>query len=123
MSDIDWLIETQFRHVGHWSNPHTKLQRLVRLERTPGIYAFVVEGQVRYIGKATSLQHRIRAYNRALIPETSRKFRKVHHAIQRVWTDSTTIDVWVYHFDEIKDEPLIRLEAKWINEKKPEWNG
>ena len=122
MSDNDWLIAERFRHVGHWSNPHMKLQRLVLLDQTRGIYAFVVEGRVRYIGKATSLRHRIREYNRALAPETSRKFRKVHHGIQRVWTDYTTIDVWVYDFDENRDGSLGRLEAKWINEKEPEWN-
>jgi excinuclease UvrABC nuclease subunit len=99
-----------------------KLQRLVLLDRTRGIYAFVVEGRVRYIGKAISLRHRIRQYNRALAPETSRKFRKVHHGIQQMWTDHTTVDVWVYDFDESRDGSLGRLEAKWINEKAPEWN-
>lgn len=123
MPDIDWLVAERFRHVGHWTKPHPKLCRIVLLGRTRGIYAFVVEGRIHYIGKSISLRHRIRQYNRALADETRRGFRKVHCGIRQVWTADRTVDVWVYDFDETRDGSLGGLEAKWIKEKRPEWNG
>ncbi len=68
------------------------------------------------------MRHRIREYNRALAPETNRKFRQVHQGIKTVWTGGTTIDVWVYDFEENRDGKLTKLEADWINERAPEWN-
>ena len=123
MSDIEWLREREFRHAGHWSAPDAKLQRLAPIEAHTGIYAFVVDGTIVYIGKATRLRSRLRQYNRALGPATPRGFRQVHRGLQDSWNGQVTIDVWIHRHDSAGALSPRHQEAAWITEKNPPWNN
>ena len=123
MNDESWLKAEKFRCVGHWSNPQQKLQWYFdRAERKPGIYAFVVAGRIRYIGKATSVRKRLRRYNRSFNPQAPPQgFRKVHDGIRQTW-ENLPITVWV-HYNPKEGELLGQLEAKWIRLNQPDWNA
>jgi hypothetical protein len=115
MEDTAWLRERGFGHVGSCIGSEVKLRRLERLERAPGVYAFVVENKVRYVGKATRLRSRRRGYDRSLKPETKRRFRKLHKLIARAVTQGAAVDVWIWrHTGEAMIE---KREAQWIREK------
>jgi hypothetical protein len=70
MTDKDWLKSNGFVLLGCWVRPHTRLQRHAGTEevrRQPGIYAFVVDDIICYIGRAERmLRRRLRGYNRSL---------------------------------------------------------
>jgi excinuclease UvrABC nuclease subunit len=119
--DIAWLKERDFAHVGTWVDHDTKLSAPT-LDRVPGIYVYVVQNRIRYLGKAARLRSRVRSYNRALGAETSRIFRKVHNSMRSTWKANDVIDVWAYRLKGT-DGPLLCLETKWIKELRPEWNG
>ena len=112
-----------FGRVGWWSAPGLKLQHDVRIPALPGFYAYVVEGRLRYIGKAARLRSRTRSYNRALRPPTSREFRNVHRGIAKAWREEKTVEVYVCARPDLSAKEIHMLEPRWIAERAPEWNG
>lgn len=99
------------------------MQRNERLERNPGIYAFVVHGTLRYLGKATYLRSRLRAYNRSLKDDSKREHRRVHVGIRDIWRSGGRIDVWVLYLPGVSSEKLYQREHRWIKETSPDWNA
>ena len=82
--DFVWLENHQFRRYGSWKPGGGKLQRGDLGRKIPGLYAFVVDGLVQYIGKAeTHLRGRVRNYNRCLIDNPLRPHRDAHGGIAR----------------------------------------
>jgi excinuclease UvrABC nuclease subunit len=120
VSDLDWLNKKGFRRIGRWTDVVAKLERFERLEREPGVYAFVVDGQLRYLGKATSLRSGLRGYNRSLKPETKRGFRKVHKRILETVMDGTIVEVWIWR--HCGQATIGQREARWVAKRAPEWN-
>ena len=119
---IDWLTANRFKRVGTWSPGIKRMQRDDQ-DRLPGIhaiYAFVADGKVSYIGKATHLRRRLRAYNRSLAEQTNRPIRTVHSGIRQTWDNAVVIEVWAYYSADT--EKLEQLEARWIKEVSPDWN-
>ena len=126
--DAEWLRRENFVLVGHWLHPEAKLQRIERppstlsTPSTPAIYAFVVDGVVRYVGKATYLRSRLRGYNRAMRPGTPRKFRRVHKHLFGEWTRGKKIDIWACHHRLPDDGDLGAHERRLILDRCPAWN-
>lgn len=120
--DAEWLRRENFVLAGHWLHPEAKLQRIERPPSTPAIYAFVVDGVVRYVGKATYLRSRLRGYNRAMRPEAPRKFRKVHERLHAEWVCGKRIEAWVCHHRLPDDGDLGAHERRLIEERCPAWN-
>ena len=74
MTDLEWLVSNGFERVGCWARPAPKLLRTPtgdELRRQPGIYAFIIDGTLRYLGKAAHIRSRLRGYNRSLAVETT----------------------------------------------------
>ena len=120
--DIRWLETNGFRRVGHWSRPLPKLQR-EPLDRVPGVYAFVVDGELRYLGKADRLRSRVRAYNRSFAELIKRAPRKAHVGIRDTWNLDKTVEVWVCEVSADATQTHHELERMWIKERCPLWNG
>ena len=115
-----WLDANDFTHIGCWVHGEVKLQRHILIKPLPGIYAYVVDWRVRYIGRADRLRGRVRAYNRSLLPQGKRRFRKVHRGISGIVTAKGVVDVWVHYTSSIASSWV--LEAQWLAEKRPVWN-
>jgi hypothetical protein len=77
INDINWLEARGFLFIGHWSNPTRGLQHRARLSPTAGIYAFIVNKTIRYVGMTTRVRSRVRDYNRSLGPSSRRPTLKL----------------------------------------------
>jgi hypothetical protein len=126
IGDASWLTANGFHPVASWSSAAPKLQRRVPLRRARAVYAFVVNDRISYIGKATNVRGRLRVYNRSLLPEELRSsalpFRLVHQQIRETVESGGTVDVWIHEHQPSSADTVEALEAKWITEKRPEWN-
>ena len=118
--NTDWLRANGFTHFGKWAVPKQKLQRKIAIERTAGVYAFVVDDVVRYVGKASHLRGRVRSYNRWLKPREQRPFRSAHDGIACAIAKGAAVEVYVRR---TPDEPAATiLERELIAKLDPSWN-
>jgi|SRR5215469_7320695 len=119
--DFVWLENHQFRRYGSWKPGGGKLQRGDLGRKIPGLYAFVVDGLVQYIGKAeTHLRGRVRNYNRCLIDNPLRPHRDAHGGIARALKEGKTVDVYIRI--ATAGDNVSALETTWIRELNPVWN-
>jgi excinuclease UvrABC nuclease subunit len=116
-----WLNAHQFEFYGSWSPDDRKLRRCPLGRNVPGVYAFVVDGTIQYLGKAGHMRGRIRAYRRAFQPVSTRPFRGAHKGIRASLKNGRAVHVLIFRTSDA-DEALKR-EAEWIYELKPCWNG
>jgi excinuclease UvrABC nuclease subunit len=120
MTSVAWLEELNFRYVGRWIEAGSVVHRLAWLRRQPGIYAFVANGEVVYIGKATRLHSRLRNYSRRSFSTNTRKaLRRVHGGIRSTIGDGIAVDVYARL---ATPQTIEQLEAKLIGEARPAWN-
>ena len=119
---VAWLLANGFQPIGCWSAASPKLQRLIDLQKNPGVYAFVVNDRFVYIGKATNIRGRLRGYNRSLLPEPSPPFRMVHQMIRETVQADGTVEAWVHMHGIASHDTVERLEGKWITDICPAWN-
>lgn len=124
MATEAWLIENGFRHVGEWDVSRSRLHRVDWLKRQAGVYAFVVNSEVRYIGKANALHRRLRNYlGRAFGPATGRAPRRVHVGIRQTVECGSTVAVFARIVDPSGSENALQVESRLIREVRPLWNG
>ncbi len=119
---LAWLLTNGFQSIGCWSADSSKLQRQIDLQKRPGVYAFVVNDRIAYIGKATNIRGRLRGYNRSLLPEPSPPFRLVHQMIRETIEANGIVEAWVHMHGIDTHDTIERLEAKWISDICPAWN-
>lgn len=119
---VAWLVANGFKQIGCWSAASSKLQRHIYLEKRPGVYAFIVNDRIEYIGKATNIRGRLRGYNRSLLPEPSHPFRLVHQMIRQTVEADGTVEAWVLMNGIESHDTVERLEEKWITDICPAWN-
>jgi len=95
----------------------------------PGIYLYVLDGKVHYVGKSDkSLRRRILAYARGLGRDLPR--RKVHLGILEAFKAAKHIEIYTrviadnrdFYKDGLPIEYLVGLEAGLIAEINPDWN-
>jgi excinuclease UvrABC nuclease subunit len=120
MKSAKWLEERSFRFVGNWIETGSVVHRLAWLRRQPGVYAFVANNEVVYIGKATRLHSRLRNYSRRSFGAYSRKaLRRVHEGIRSTISTKAAVSVYVCL---ATPQTIGQLEAKLIEEAQPAWN-
>jgi hypothetical protein len=100
------------------------------LPNDPGIYLFVIGGEVRYVGKTDrSLHSRLRAYEKRLRKDLPR--RQVHEGILGSIERKEIVDVYTltitgrrfFQRDSLPVDYLVGLEAGLIeNLDHPHWN-
>ena len=120
---VPWLLFLSFRPVGAWDGTMPRIHRAPFFHRRPGVYAFVVDGWVAYIGKAQHLHKRLRSYRRVLKPSDARPFRKAHQGIVATVSASRTVGVYALPIPLESDRTPGGVEAELTRSAKPKWNG
>jgi excinuclease UvrABC nuclease subunit len=116
-----WLTDNGFAEFGVWAGPRQKLQRKMRIGRTPGVYAFVVDDLIVYFGKASHLRGRVRAYNRFLQSNDDRPHREAHKGlIEALAKSGQTVSVFVRQTATAAEARS--YEKQWIERFDPIWN-
>ncbi len=119
-----------FQKIGPWVPGDDGVPALSPLDAKPGIYLFVVNGKVQYVGKADNLHIRLGSYPRAI--RAARRTRTVHNEIERLLDEGIRIDVYTLALRETKRftkernglplDRLVGLEAGLIEALEPPWN-
>jgi len=125
------LLEIGFECAGHWVLQDERLcVEFKRLERARNVlYAFVVDGEVKYLGKSTrTLRERMGNY----ISPGAKK-RQTNHKnnrnIRELLTAGAAVDIYVLpdnglmHYGPYHLNLAAGLEDSLLNALKPEWNG
>jgi hypothetical protein len=122
------IVAAGFTRSAIWREAE-QTQVFAEVPAEPGIYAFVVEGQVRYIGKThTTLRGRMMNYQRR--QRMQALSRPVHLAITEVHRGKGEIEVYTI-VPDLSDHRLwnglrvdfvVGLEAGMIQQFKPVWN-
>jgi hypothetical protein len=127
---VNRLLEIGFQLAGHWRlNNDQPLCELVRLgTHEKALYAFVCDGQIKYIGKTKStLQRRMASY------KTSGKGGSTnmanHQRIKEQLRNGVAVDILVLpdsgllHYGRFHLNLAAALEDNLIDVIQPEWNG
>jgi hypothetical protein len=112
MTSIGWRQEA-LNASGFGQRQRPNFNASLTFSVIPGVYAFVVDGRIFYIGKATRLRSRLRGYNRSLwSPERIRKeLRRAHRGIGKTVKADGIVDVWIYEHSG-SEATIERLEAE-----------
>lgn len=123
MSELQRLRQEGFELASQWRSPECRVHRVPWLRRMPGVYAFMVGGRIRYVGKADQLHRRLRNYSNRCFASTGGKAPRVCHAgiMQAVGTGRT---VYVYARAAEPKTGITNavLEDRLIRELRPIWN-
>ena len=123
MANLEQLLAHGFRHIGDWRTASCRVHRISWIKRKPGVYAFVVDGQVRYVGKADQLHKRLRNYsNRCVRAATSKALRACHVEIVRSIEAGLIVAVYALALDPSDDTTNWDLERRLIQQLSPPWN-
>ena len=124
------LIEIGFQQAGHWRLDGGKLvSELTRLMTQKNIlYAFISDGEVKYIGKtASTLGGRMRGYRNPAETQTTniRNNRRIHDIL----ASGGAVDIYalpdsgLLHYGAFHLNLAAGLEDDLIRVINPEWNG
>lgn len=118
---VEQLLSDGFTRVGAWPAETQSLHRVQWIKYRPGVYAFIVEGSVMYVGKAGCLHRRLRNYGRRCFQPGARKLRACHSGILAAIGDGHTVEVYaLVVLDNASD--LHGTEARYIRKLRPSWN-
>ena len=118
--NLEWLAANKFEEFGAWSGQGQKLRRDLTIGHVPGVYAFVADGVVVYLGKATHLRGRVRSYNRHLRVDPLRPHRGAHDGLADHSMKGIPVRVFVCRTATALE--AADCEKAWIKEIDPEWN-
>ncbi len=124
------LLEIGFQPVGHWLlGEHGPVPHLRALSESRNIlYAFVTDGEVKYIGKTVqNLKARMLAYQRPSSSQSTniRNNRNIHDLLRT----GKTVDIFglpdngLLHYGAFHINLAAGLEDSLISVIRPEWNG
>jgi len=127
---IELLEKVGFKKIGNWSTENKNLKHNISssyLEECNLLYSFIVNGEIKYIGKTTnSLKQRMYQYQNPG-PSQSTNIKNNKNILELVEKNE---NIEIYMFKE--KEPVIYnniqinlsagLEDPLINKFKPEWN-
>lgn len=138
MQNLETLISVGFQKVGNWTVTVNQTLIITSPEvldtswsvvqnRCPALYAFVVDGEVKYLGKtAMPLRQRFYGY---LNPGSGQKTNlRVNEKICKSLANGTDVEIWVFFgADQLQwlDYPInvpAAIEDALISDLQPEWN-
>lgn len=117
---METLLSQGFKFVGEWRSPLCRVHRAAWLKRQPGIYAFVIDDVVHYVGMAATLHRRLRNYsNRCFVQNSARPLRYCHSEIAATIAAGGAVQV----FAKLVERSSLRvIEAELILLMQPAWN-
>ncbi len=123
------LNKAGFLHVANWKrNPARGFKEIAKYEDGVGIYVFVAQEKVHYVGESERrLSLRLEEYASKL--KTGRSFRKVHKGLMSC-KHKETVQILVYPLkgarlvwhDGLPIDRLLGLECGLIEALDPSWN-
>jgi hypothetical protein len=130
------LVAVGFVHVATWEADHSGRLRLNRnVPKGPGVYLFVVDDIVRYVGVGERLSIRVGSYARTLHRATltrpvqyPNRIRSVHRGIKALVDSNQSVELYTLAVEprwETSWLPIDRLkglESGLIAALKPQWN-
>lgn len=122
LTAIETLRNGGFTLLGSWRTPNCRPHKLGAIRYVPGLYAFVVGDDVRYIGKADTLHRRLRNYGNRAFRNGARPQRGVHEAIEPLVRGGTEVLVYVCPMPGSLDPELRAAETALLIALQPEWN-
>lgn len=124
------ILEIGFRCVGHWELEGERINfvLLTKMMEKNVLYAFVINGEVRYIGKtANSLPKRLSGYKNPGISQSTNI--KNNNNIRMALSNSETVDIFALpdpgylSYGIFKVNLAAALEDEIISKLNPPWNG
>jgi hypothetical protein len=124
------LLDIGFQFAGHWLLEEERLQIVLRMygEQRNVLYAFICDGEVKYIGQSTqTLRKRMGGYIRPA-PDSSTNIKN-NRNIRELLTAGAAVDVYVLpdnglmHYGPYHLNLAAGLEASLIAALTPQWNG
>lgn len=129
MRGAGFLRDLGFEHAGRWSITQDRLRLTLDRngERTPALYAFVVDGEIKYVGKtARLLRTRLQGY--ATPGPTQATNRRIYALLCEAVAKNQLVEIWslvewepCFHRTLPLDVPA-GLESTLIDRLKPTWN-
>lgn len=128
--DVNRLLDIGFEHAGHWSldsgNLHFDLTR--HSAQANVLYAFVCDGQVKYVGKTVQpLRTRLSGYRRPAKGQSTNI--KNHRRISDLISSGVAVEILalpdngLIHYGPFHVNLAAGLEDDIIRTLNPEWNG
>jgi len=120
----DWILENEFPIIKDLTNP----EAIVVKNSKPALYAFIVDGELKYIGKTAQILFR-RLYGYIKPGNTTATNKKVHSYIKELLKKKHTVVVLGFSPDiplcygGYKINLPAGLEDILIEKMNPEWNG
>ena len=126
---VEQLLKGGFVHAGAWHRDETsgsiRFEGARSLQSEAGVYAYVVNGAVHYVGSAQrGLRSRLRRYE---ITKTLRTSHRIRQEILAVLADGREIDIYTIvppskTVNGLPVDMVVGLEEGLIRSWRPVWN-
>lgn len=123
---VDVLVDAGFTLLGTWLATDAGIGLSARAPRDPGVYAFVVDGIVKYVGLTKSGFHR-RMYNYQRPGATQSTSIRINQTIADLIAAGTVVEVYIavppaLEWNGLPIHAAAGLEAGLIDMIQPPWN-
>lgn len=123
---IEVLLDGGFELLGTWVGTETGIGLSKPASRDPGVYAFVIDGLVKYVGLTKSGFHR-RMYNYQKPGATQRTSQRINEIIVEHVAAGTIVEIYVavppaLEWNGLPIHAAAGLEAGLIEMIQPPWN-
>lgn len=117
------LLDRGFALVGEWRSEMGKVHRVDWIRHKPGVYAFVVDDVICYVGKADCLHRRLRNYSRRVFGKRQqRDLRACHEGIAVSVTAGRPVSVYALVIEPESPLSNLQMETLLRNEFHPPWD-
>jgi hypothetical protein len=125
MQNVEHLINWNFALVGEWRTPEWAAEDLSPgIQGKAGVFAFVVDGQVCYIGSSRRLDEALGRYpRRAFGPSTATPLRKVHKGVRETFAAGRVVGIYAFTIGSGNDLDEVEFAHQLIDELSPPWNN
>lgn len=123
---IDVLVDAGFELLGAWQTTEAGIGISAAVPRDPGVYAFVVEGVVKYVG-LTKMGFNRRMYSYQRPGSTQRTSQRINAIIVEHLGAGTVVEVYIavppaLEWNGLPVDTASGLEAGLIEMVQPPWN-
>lgn len=123
---IDVLVDAGFELLGEWVAGEAGIGLSTKAPKDPGVYAFVVDGLVKYVGLTKMGFHR-RMYSYSKPGSTQRTSQRINEIIAGHVSAGTVVEVYIavppaLEWNGLPIHTAAGLEAGLIDMIQPPWN-
>lgn len=123
---IDVLVDAGFELLGEWVASDAGIGLSTKAPKDPGVYAFVVDGLVKYVGLTKMGFHR-RMYSYSKPGSTQRTSQRINEIIASHVSAGTVVEVYIavppaLEWNGLPIHTAAGLEAGLIEMIQPPWN-